>query len=135
MASRLQNNFRQRSVVRGVNEMNELKTSRPFQERFLDGFDRSELRNEVQKVKPRRLSGLRRKYAGWALGASLALGGIGIPMKVGNMLQSADSNAHRQQIGQQPIERPVQPDTPAQITGDLASAKQIADQVAGGISD
>src|SRR6266576_3253232 len=106
MASRLQNNFRQRSVVRGVNEMNELKTSRPFQERFLDGFDRSELRNEVQKVKPRKLSGLRRKYAGWALGASLALGGIGIPMKMGNMLQSANANARR---APQPIERPVQP--------------------------
>jgi len=54
-------------------EMNELKTSRPFQERFLDGFDRSELRNEVQKVKPRRLSGLRRKYAGWALGAPIGI--------------------------------------------------------------
>jgi len=40
--------------------MTEPKTSRPFQERFLDGFDRSQLRQEVQKVKPRKLSGLRR---------------------------------------------------------------------------
>ncbi|MEA2325620.1 MAG: hypothetical protein QOE68_579 [Thermoanaerobaculia bacterium] len=109
--------------------MTELKTSRPFQERFLDGFDRSQLRQEVQKVKPRKLSGLRRKYAGWALGASLALGGIGIPMKMGNMLQSADANARHTP---QPIEQPV--DTTAQITGDLATAKQIADQVAGGIT-
>jgi soluble lytic murein transglycosylase-like protein len=109
--------------------MTEPKTSRPFQERFLDGFDRSQLRQEVQKVKPRKLSGLRRKYAGWALGASLALGGIGIPMKMGNMLQSADANARR---APQPIEQPV--DTTAQITGDLATAKQIADQVAGGIT-
>jgi soluble lytic murein transglycosylase-like protein len=109
--------------------MTELKTSRPFQERFLDGFDRSQLRQEVQKVKPRKLSGLRRKYAGWALGASLALGGIGIPMKMGNMLQSADANARHTP---QPIEQPV--DTNAQITGDLATAKQIADQVAGGIT-
>jgi soluble lytic murein transglycosylase-like protein len=111
--------------------MTEPKTSRPFQERFLDGFDRSQLRQEVQKVKPRKLSGLRRKYAGWALGASLALGGIGIPMKMGNMLQSANANARR---APQPIERPVQPDTRAQITGDLATAKQIADQVAGGVT-
>ena len=37
--------------------MTEPKTSRPFQERFLDGFDRSQLRQEVQKVKPRKLSG------------------------------------------------------------------------------
>jgi soluble lytic murein transglycosylase-like protein len=116
--------------------MTEPKTSRPFQERFLDGFDRSQLRQEVQKVKPRRLTGLRRKYAGWALGASLALGGIGIPMKMGNMLQSADANARHR--NPQPIEQPLQPaaqpDTSAQITGDLATAKQIADQVAGGIT-
>jgi len=108
--------------------MTEPRTSRPFQERFLDGFDRSQLRQEVQKVKPRKLSGLRRKYAGWALGASLALGGIGIPMKMGNMLQSADANARHQ------TQQPVQPDTSAQITSDLATAKQIADQVAGGIT-
>ncbi|HEX7678956.1 MAG TPA: hypothetical protein VF713_12580, partial [Thermoanaerobaculia bacterium] len=76
-----------------MNEMDKPKTSRPFQERFLDGFERSELRNEVQKVKPRRLSGLRRKYAGLALGASLAFGGIGIPLKVSDLLQSAGSNA------------------------------------------
>lgn len=116
--------------------MTEPRTSRPFQERFLDGFDRAQLRQEVQKVKPRKLSGLRRKYAGWALGASLALGGIGIPMKIGNMLHSADANARRQTP--QPIEQPVQPaaqpDTSAQITSDLATAKQIADQVAGGIT-
>jgi len=110
--------------------MTEPKTSRPFQERFLDGFDRSKLRQEVQKVKPRKLSGLRRKYAGWALGASLALGGIGIPMKMGNMLQSADANARLKTP--QPIEQQV--DTTAQITGDLNTAKQIADQVAGGIT-
>src|SRR4051794_32619205 len=114
-----------------VGTMTEPKTSRPFQERFLDGFDRSQLRQEVQKVKPRKLSGLRRKYAGWALGASLALGGIGIPMKMGNMLESAD-NARLKTP--QPIEQPVQPDANAQITGDLATAKQIADQVAGGIT-
>jgi len=102
------------------------KTSRPFQERFLDGFDRSRLREEVQKVKPRRLSGLRRKYAGWALGASLAIGGIGIPLKVTNLLQSTDAHAPRQPD--------AQPDTSPQIANDLNTAKQIADQVAGGIS-
>jgi len=121
--------------------MTEIKTKRPFQERFLDGFDRHELRQEVQKAKPRRLSGLRRKYAGWALGASLALGGVGIPLKVGNMFHAADANAHRQDIGQKAATQPpVQPETTAQpeqnaqIAGDLATAKQIADQVAGGIS-
>jgi hypothetical protein len=61
--------------------MSDVKTSRPFQERLLDGFDRSQLRQEVQKVKPRRLQGLRRKYATFALGASLAFAGLGVPVE------------------------------------------------------
>jgi soluble lytic murein transglycosylase-like protein len=123
--------------------MSEIKTTRPFQERFLDGFDRSQLRQEVQKVKPRRLSGFRRKYAGWALGASLALGGIGIPMKMGNLLQSADANAHRKPDTTATVTPPTNAEKAStdetasnpQIAGDLATAKQIADQVAGGITD
>src|SRR5258706_8276641 len=114
--------------------MTEPRTSRPFQERFLDGFDRSQLREEVQKVKPRKLSGLRRKYAGWALGASLALGGIGIPLKVSNLLQSADAKAHGnpEVTAEKPL--PLPPDTKDQIANDLATAKQIADQVSGGVT-
>jgi hypothetical protein len=113
--------------------MSEPNTSRPFRERFLDGFDRSQLREEVSKAKPRRLSGLRKKYAGWALGASLALGGLGIPLKVGSMLQSADANAHRVTLTGL-TEKPVADGQTAQIAGDLASAKQIADQVTAGIT-
>jgi hypothetical protein len=93
------------------------------------------LRQEVQKVKPTRLSGMRRKYAGWALGASLALGGIGVPLKVGNMLQSADSNHSTRTASATPAEQPLpQNGTTDQIAGDLATAKHIADQVAGGIT-
>ena len=117
--------------------MSELKTSRPFQERFLDGFDRSRLRQEVQKVKPLKTSGLRMKYAGLALGASLLVGGLGIPLKVGQMLQSADANAHRQSLAGttgETLNGRLTPGTGAQIFGDLVSAKQIADQVAGGIT-
>jgi hypothetical protein len=122
--------------------MSEPNTSRPFRERFLDGFDRTQLNEEVSKVKPRKLSGLRKKYAGWALGASLALGGLGIPLKVGNMLKSADANAHRQTItglSEKPLDKAstdqtAQPQTSAQIAGDLATAKQIADQVTSGIA-
>lgn len=33
--------------------MAEIRTSRPFQERFLDGFERSRLRGEQEKVRPR----------------------------------------------------------------------------------
>ena len=63
---------------------------RPFQERFLNGYDRSELRAEVEKVKPKRFGKLKKKYATWALGASLAFGGVGVPMK---MIQDSHSNA------------------------------------------
>src|SRR5260370_23972709 len=85
VALRLQNN----------RTMGEVKTNRPFRERFLDGYDRSQLREEVQKVKPKR--SLRKKYATWALGGALALGGVGIPMKVGNMLTTAAESTKQQQ--------------------------------------
>jgi hypothetical protein len=123
---------------KGNYDMSEPTTSRPFRERFLDGFDRTQLNEEVSKVKPRKLSGLRKKYAGWALGASLALGGLGIPLKMGSMLKSADANAHRQTFTglteKPPTDEKSQPQTDAQIAGDLATAKQIADQVTSGIA-
>ncbi len=108
--------------------MSELKTSRPFQERFLDGYDRSQLRQEVQKVKPKR--SLRQRYATWALGGALALGGIGVPLKVGNLLYTAESSAKKQPPNAAPEEQPPQP---GQIASDLQTAKKIADQVAGGV--
>src|SRR5258707_14265335 len=108
--------------------MGEVKSSRPFRERSLDGYDRSQLREEVQKVKPSRGS-LRKKYATWALGGALALGSIGIPMKVGNMLNLASDSAKPQ-----PPPKPTSPDQQptGQIAADLQTAKQIAHQVAGG---
>lgn len=105
--------------------MAEIKTSRPFQERFLDGFDRSQLRQEVQKVKPQRFNGLRRKYATWALGGALALGGIGIPMK---SIHNAD--ARRDPASSSTSSTSVTPD----IESDLNTAQQIANQVAGGVT-
>jgi len=106
--------------------MSELKTSRPYQERFLDGFDRSQLRQEVQKVKPR-LSGLRKKYASWALGGALALGGLGVPLaKIATTsTPSADAQHETQTAAPQDMKQA--------IAGDLQTAKQIADQVTGGV--
>lgn len=109
--------------------MSELKTSRPFQERFLDGFDRSRLRQEIQASKPRRFSGLRKKYATLALGASLALGGIGVPMtmiqnqKASGPQSSAPSGGSSQSNGSMNRE----------IARDLRTAQSIAQQVAGGV--
>jgi len=108
--------------------MTELKTSRPFQQRFLDGYDRSQLRQDVQKVKPSRLAGLKKKYAAWALGASLAFGGIGVPMKMVH-----DAQPRTTETGGQRAD--ATPDATAEpaIAGDLATAKNIAAQVAGGM--
>ena len=109
--------------------MGEPKTSRPFEERFLDGYDRHELRNEVRKVKPSRLSGMRRKYATWALGGALAIGGMGIPLKVGQMLKNTQTPAS-QRLPDGESEKA----TTRQIAGDLSSAQRIASEVAGGVS-
>jgi soluble lytic murein transglycosylase-like protein len=110
--------------------MPELKTTRPFQDRFLDGYNRSQLRQEVQKTKPKRLSGLRKKYAGWALGASLALGGMGIPLKVGTMLKDADSTTSA--AAQR--NRAATGSVTDEIAGDMKTAQNIASQVAGGVT-
>ena len=104
--------------------MAEVKTTRPFQERFLDGYDRSQLRQEVQKIKPKRSGSLRKKYATWALGGALALGGIGIPMGMSRAPQTRSA---------QPQPQKSSPPPTGQIASDLQTAKRIADQVAGGV--
>ena len=109
--------------------MPDLKTKRPYQERFLDNFDRAELRREVQAVPPRRFQGMRRKYATWALGASLALGGIGAPLKMvqKNIPGTAGGGAARTAASSEasPLDRA--------LAGDLRAAESIAKQVAGGV--
>jgi len=113
---------------RFVGMSEELKTKRPYQERFLDNFDRAELRREVQAVKPRR--GFRTKYATWALGASLALGGMGVPLKM--VQQSAPGSAGRN-AGQMTSAAASSDALDRALAGDLRAAESIASQVAGGV--
>ena len=108
--------------------MSELKTRRPYEERFLDNYDRSQLRREVQAVRPQRFQGLRKKYATWALGASLALGGIGAPLK---MVQTSQSGTAK---GKPTAITETAPSLEGALEGDLQAAKSIASQVAGGVS-
>jgi len=107
--------------------MAELQTTRHFQERFLNGYDRSELRQEVQKVKPKRFHAMKTKYATWALGATLALGGIGAPLKMINDAQGNAGNAGSP--GRSVAAAPVD----SGISSDLAAAKSIASHVADGV--
>lgn len=108
--------------------MPELNTKRPYQERFLDNFDRSALRREVQAVKPRKFHGLRKKYATWALGASLALGGIGAPLKM--VQQNAPGTAGKGGKQQQATTLPSSTLDTA-LANDLKAARSIVREVAG----
>lgn len=103
--------------------MPEIETKRPYQERFLDNFDRSQLRREVEAVRPRRFAGLKKKYTTWALGASLAFGGIGTPLAILQHMDSPNRNeSSRTSIG-----------IDSSLEKDLKAARSIAEQVAGGV--
>ncbi|HYH10396.1 MAG TPA: lytic transglycosylase domain-containing protein [Thermoanaerobaculia bacterium] len=105
--------------------MPELKTKRPYQERFLDNFDRAQLRREVEAVRPRqqRFSELKKKYTSWALGASLAIGGIGAPL---TMIQNDQAGTQGGAAASASLDSSLQKD--------LAAARSIAEQVTGGVS-
>lgn len=104
--------------------MPQIETKRPYQERFLDNFDRSQLRREVEAVRPRRFSKLKKKYTTWALGASLAFGGIGAPMAI---LQNMDSP------NQKILRSATSTGLDNTLEKDLKAARSIAEQVAGGV--
>ena len=104
---------------------------RPYQERFLDNFDRHDLRREVQAVKPRRkFQGLSKKYATWALGATLALGGIGAPLK---LVQKNAPGSAGKATGQASSASESSDPLDLALAGDLRAAESIASQVAGGV--
>lgn len=103
--------------------MPQIETKRPYQERFLDNFDRSQLRREVEAVRPR-FAGLKKKYTTWALGASLAFGGIGTPLA---MLQNKDAGPKGNQRSVASL------NVNSSLENDLKTARSIAKQVAGGV--
>jgi hypothetical protein len=86
------------------------------------------LRREVEAVKPRKksFSGLRKKYATLALGASLALGGIGAPLKMIQRSHSGDESKPTTISTTVPIDQ--------QLAGDLEEAQSITEQVASGVA-
>ncbi|MDP9193229.1 MAG: lytic transglycosylase domain-containing protein [Acidobacteriota bacterium] len=98
------------------------KLRRPFQERFLDNYDRAQLRREVQAVPSRRFSEMRKKYTTWALGASLAIGGIGTPLA---MIPRKDAGANQKTLASTVLD--------SSLDQDLQAARSIAQQVAQGV--
>lgn len=109
--------------------MAEFKPTRAYQERFLDGFDRSQLRQEVLSVKPR-FSKMRKKYITWALGASLAVGGIGAPLMIHDSKEKVTETGLR---APEPVTKSTSTAMVDGISGDLKTAQSIANQVAGGV--
>jgi len=109
--------------------MAEIRTNRPFEQRFLNGYDREQLRHEVQKLPPKRLVGLRKKYMTWALGASLAIGGLGVPLAMVQQNQAPVGNGDAEQSAS----LTVNPSIGTAIAGDLEQARKIASSVAGGL--
>lgn len=106
--------------------MPELKTKRPYQERFLDNFDRSQLRREVEAVPRRQRFGkLKKKYATWALGASLAFGSVGVPLKVAHSGAGSGTAKGSNTASAQALD--------TGLANDLRAARSIAQQVAGGV--
>lgn len=96
--------------------MGEIHTKRPFQQRVVDGFDRSRIHQYALKSKAKRLDGLKKRYATLLLGASLAVGGVGIPMKYAETHRPESEKSFRSELGQ-----------------DLAAAQRIAREVTGGV--
>lgn len=58
----------------------QMNTPRPWRERVIEGFDRSRIRQEAMKVRRKRIGLLKKRYGTMLLGASLAVGGLGIPL-------------------------------------------------------
>ncbi|HVR43192.1 MAG TPA: lytic transglycosylase domain-containing protein [Thermoanaerobaculia bacterium] len=98
--------------------MNEpIRTPRKWRERVIEGFDRSRLRQEALRARRGRFSKLRKRYGSMVLGASLAVGGIGIPMATSR---------------EAPDETRLAPEG---LSGDLETARRIAREVAGGVEE
>jgi soluble lytic murein transglycosylase-like protein len=94
------------------------KTQRKFEQRFLNHLDRR-IREEAAAVRKGRFSALKKRYGTMLLGASLAMGGLGIPMKVGTSAQREKPQAR--------------PGTVMGLTTDLQTAQTIAREVTGGV--
>jgi soluble lytic murein transglycosylase-like protein len=109
--------------------MNDFDTQRPFKQRFLDGFERSRIRAEVQRSKRSRIDSLKRRYATMVLGASLAVGSIGVPMKMAtNSAPKAPASASQNRSVGDSNTRMFD-----SLAGDLQAANQIAREVTGGV--
>lgn len=105
--------------------MTDMTIDRKFEQRLLDGFDRSRIRQEVMRSRKREFGWLKKRYATVMLGASLAVGGIGIPMKASRFLDGGPKVESTSRAKSGILDT---------LGEDLRSAGEIAQEVSGGVA-
>lgn len=113
-----------------------MNQKRAFRDRLLDGFDRSRIRRELTTVRGRRLRNMSRRYTTMMMGASLAVGGVGIPLSLaekGNNAPAPSPGSMSGAITQSPTLMPSilapAPD-PQQVAEELAQLRaEIREEV------
>lgn len=99
-----------------------LRNHREFEQRFLDRSERSHLREEAASVGKGRFDSLKKRYAMMVLGATLAMGGLGIPLKMKQTPQAELPQAKSSSVVQL-------------LRADLQTAQNIAREVTGGVEE
>jgi soluble lytic murein transglycosylase-like protein len=112
--------------------MPENREIRPYKERLLDGFERSRIRTELQKVRHSRLDAVKKRYATMVLGASLAVGGIGLPLKSLNAVNAPSASDTRESGAASANTRQLS--SMEEFSKDLKAANEIARSVTGGVT-
>ncbi|MDX1584068.1 MAG: transglycosylase SLT domain-containing protein, partial [Thermoanaerobaculia bacterium] len=80
--------------------MTEERENSQFRQRLLPGPRKSRVRDEATRVRGKRLKSLRKRYGTLVLGASLALGGVGIPLKASRVAPPEIGPEHNVDFGE-----------------------------------
>jgi soluble lytic murein transglycosylase-like protein len=103
--------------------MKDQKVTRPFKQRLLEGFERTRLRQEVQRARHSKLGVLRNRYTTAVLGASLAVGGVGIPL---SQAPKADDGENKADILSQDLAAARNFGQPVQAGQEVQQAQEVA---------
>jgi len=100
--------------------MTELKTKREYRERVLDSFDRSRIHREVARARGGKFEQMWKRTAGVILGATLAVGGLGLGSRMDRETANRQRPAHRDSRGFLSV-----------LADDLKAVQAIAREVSG----
>lgn len=112
--------------------MDEPKTTRQFEQRFLDRPDR--LREVTRGRGKGRMNSLRKRYATMVLGGALAVGSFGIPIaKMGKSTSTGEKPQPAKTASSTTGDDTGSGSVMKELTEDLKSAQSIAREVTGGV--